>query len=85
MRRGFTVVEMSVVIVLIGLLLALTLPTVSRWMDRLATERAVLELATFYNRARFAAIFRSTRVRLEFSADSLRAVYEGLTDSVFLQ
>lgn len=85
MRRGITVVELLAVLAMIGLLLVLGLPTVSQWMDRLATERAALELASFYNRGRFAAIFRSTRVRLEFAPDSLRAVFEGVTDSVFLR
>ena len=38
----------------------------------------------FYHRARFAAIFRAQRVRIEFGQDSLRATLEGVEDSTFL-
>ena len=46
-------------------------------------SRAGHEVAVFYQGARFGAISRATRVRLELSGDSLLAVYEGARDSVF--
>jgi prepilin-type N-terminal cleavage/methylation domain-containing protein len=86
MRRGVTIVELLTVITVIGILLGVALPRFAGWMDQLAVSRAAVELASFYNRARFGAIFRSTRVRLEFTADSLVAVYESAGgDSTFIQ
>lgn len=86
MRRGVTIIELLTVLTLVGILCGVALPRVGGWMDRLAVTRSATELASFYNRARFGAIFRSTRVRLVFSADSLVAVYESVRgDSVFLR
>lgn len=86
MRRGLTIVELLTVMTIIGILLGIALPRFAGWMDRLAVSRAAIELASFYNRARFGAIFRSTRVRLEFTADSLVAAYERARgDSTFIQ
>lgn len=62
---------------MMGALSLLLLPRVGTWLDRLAAERAAAETATFYTRARFAAIFSSERVRVEFATDTLRAVREG--------
>lgn len=85
MRRGVTLLELIVVLAMIGLLLALALPRLAGWLDWLAVDRATQEVAAFHRTARFAAILRSQPVRLDFSADSLRATLEGPTDSVFLR
>ena len=85
MRRGVTLAELAVVLAIVGTLCALALPRVTRWLDWIAVDRATTEVASFYATARFAAIYRDQRVRLEFRADSLRAVFEGVTDSVFLR
>jgi len=84
MTRGFTLIEIVVVVLLCGMLVGVATPRLGRWMDRLAAEQAAAEIASFYQRARFTAVFRSTRVRLEFAEDSLRGVLEGVTDSTFL-
>ena len=67
-----------------GALTAIVAPRFSQVRDRLATERAARDLVTFYRQARYAAIYRGTRVRMEFLPDTLRAVYERATDSIFL-
>lgn len=77
--------ELVVVLVVVGALLALSLPRLARWLDWLAVDRAAQEIAAFHRTARFAAILRSQRVRLDFSGDSLRATLEGPPDSVFLR
>jgi prepilin-type N-terminal cleavage/methylation domain-containing protein len=84
MRRGFTLIELLVVVTIGGVLVSLVAPHWARYQDRLAVHQAAAEVASFYSAARYAAIVRSQRVRLEFAADVLRAVYEGVVDSTFL-
>jgi len=85
MQRGTTLLEIVTVVTLVGLLSVLAAPRASRWMDRIAVRRAADEAAVFYGAARFGAIMRGSRVRLEFRAESLAAFYEGLKDSLFLR
>ncbi|MBI2615106.1 MAG: prepilin-type N-terminal cleavage/methylation domain-containing protein [Gemmatimonadetes bacterium] len=85
MRRGVTLPELAMVLAIVGVLSALAFPRAASWLDRIAVSRAAGEVAAFYQTARFAAIFRSQRVRLELGQDSLRAVFEGPRDSVFLK
>lgn len=80
-----TLVESVMVLTLIGLLTALAFPRFAGWLDWLAVRRSVEEAATFYSAARFGALMRGSRVRIEFRADSLTAYYEAATDSLFLQ
>ena len=84
MRRGVTLLEVISVITVIGIVMAVAAPHIAPWRDQRAASRASRELATFYNQARMSAIFRGSQVRLEFAADTLRAVFEGVADSVFL-
>jgi prepilin-type N-terminal cleavage/methylation domain-containing protein len=85
MRRGVTLAELVVVLAIVGTLSALAFPRAARWLDWIAVDRATGELASFYQTARYAAIYRDERVRVELGEDSLRAVFEGVTDSVFLR
>lgn len=73
-----------VVLAVMGIVSAYAVPRLGRWLDRLAVHRATTELVSFYNRARMTAIFRSSTVRLEFTAGSLRAVLEGVSDTVVI-
>jgi prepilin-type N-terminal cleavage/methylation domain-containing protein len=83
MQRGVTLVEMIVVLLILGCLAGWAVPKVSAWADWIAVEGASREVATFYTAARFAAAQRGTRIRVQFAADSLRSVFEGVHDSVF--
>jgi prepilin-type N-terminal cleavage/methylation domain-containing protein len=85
MRRGVTLPELAVVLAIAGVLSVLAFPRAAEWLDRIAVSRAAGEVAAFYQTARFAAIFRAQRVRLEVSGDSLRATFEGAADSLFLR
>ena len=84
MRRGFSLPEIVVVLGVTGTLLVLATPPFVRWRDAAAVHEASWEVISFYHTARYAALLRATRVRLEFGPDTLRAVYEGVTDSTFL-
>jgi prepilin-type N-terminal cleavage/methylation domain-containing protein len=85
MPRGVTLIEVLVALLLVSLLSLLAAPRWAQFRDRRAVDRAASHLAMFYASARYAAILRAHQVRLEFSADTLRAVYEGAGDSVFLE
>ena len=84
MNRGVTLVEVLMVVTLVGVLSALGVPRVFRVQDRIMVARAASEVASFYHAARYGAILRARMVRIEFGAETLRAVYEGVTDSTFL-
>lgn len=83
MRLGFTLFEVSLVLVVGALLSALAFPPVRRTLDQIATDRASGEVLMFYNEARLAAVSRSTAVEIAFSEDTLWATYRGVRDSLF--
>ncbi len=85
MRKGVTLSELVTTLAIVSALTAVAVPRMAGWMDRIAVSRAGGEITAFYQTARFAAIFHSQRTRLELGRDSLRAVFEGPTDSVFLK
>ncbi len=84
MKTGFTLIEMLAVLALLTILAALSLPRLAGWTDRRAVRQAAGEVASFYGRARMAAVFSGRHVRVEFAADSLRAVSREADDSTFL-
>jgi prepilin-type N-terminal cleavage/methylation domain-containing protein len=85
MKRGFTLVETLMVVVIVGILVTLGTPRIGNALDQLAVARSVQETIAFYRSTRFAAIVGGRPVRIEFSADSLVGVFEGYPDSVFMQ
>jgi prepilin-type N-terminal cleavage/methylation domain-containing protein len=84
MARGFTLIEVLTVVLIVGIVATVGTPTVIHAFDRLAVARAVNETTSFYRTARLAAVLYGRPVRVEFSADDLRAVFEGPPDSTFL-
>ncbi len=82
MQRGFTLIEMAIVLVLIGILAGLSGPRLAGYVDQLAVRRAKDETAAFYNRVRIAAAYRAVRLRIGFTEDSLTAIAEGTSDSI---
>jgi type II secretory pathway pseudopilin PulG len=79
-----SLVELVVVLVIVGTLTGLVVPRWSGYRDRAVVSRATSEVASFYHQARYGAILRAQTVRIEFGAETLRAVYEGVQDSTFL-
>jgi hypothetical protein len=67
-----------------GLLTMVAVPRFAAVHDWLVVDRVAQEVASFYYQARQGAVLQMQRVRMEFAADSLVAVYEGRADSTFL-
>jgi prepilin-type N-terminal cleavage/methylation domain-containing protein len=85
MPRGWTLLELLVVLAVTALLAGLTLPRLADWLDHIAVRRASGETAAFYATARFAAVLQATPVRVEFGPGRLVAAFEGPHDSTFLE
>jgi prepilin-type N-terminal cleavage/methylation domain-containing protein len=85
MRRGVTLVEIVTVLTLVGLAAGLAVPRLGGWRTRLAVHQSTEEAAAFYAAARFGALLRGSRVRIELRPDSFVAFYEAVTDSLFLR
>lgn len=83
MRRGTTLIELLIALIATAVIIAISVPTMARQLDRIAVQRAMNELSGFYHSARLAAVVRGQQIRLSFGADSLVASYVGL-DSAFL-
>lgn len=83
--RGFSVFELVLVVVVMALLAAVTLPTAWRIGDRVAVRRAARETALFYHAARQRALLTGGLVRIAFAADTLRATLVGPPDSTLLR
>jgi prepilin-type N-terminal cleavage/methylation domain-containing protein len=84
MERGYTLIEVVTVVLVIGIVAAVGTPSLIDAFDRLAVARAVNETRSFYRTARLAAVLHGRRVRVEFSSDEFRATFEGFPDSTFL-
>ena len=72
MSKGFTLLELMVVLLIVAVLLAFWLPRAERLIDWLETERAVRDVTTALAVGRNGAVLHSTRARIEFAPDSLR-------------
>lgn len=72
MHKGFSLIELAFVLSIIVVLSAVGLPRLQPFLDRIATERAALEITTALAMAREGAIARSTRARLIIDADTLK-------------
>jgi len=75
--RGFTLVELLVVLVIMAVVLSLGVPRLGSALDRIATDGAARDVTTAIAAARAAAVLQGTRARLRIAADSLRVDREG--------
>jgi prepilin-type N-terminal cleavage/methylation domain-containing protein len=80
MRRGYTVVELTLVLAIIGLILGIALPRLAPLADSWTAEQAAQAVVLAHRRARIAAILMSRPLVLTVAADSLRIAT--LSDSV---
>jgi prepilin-type N-terminal cleavage/methylation domain-containing protein len=59
MRHGFTLPELLLILALVGILLGLAVPPLSRAMDRIEVQAAANHIAAAHSRARLLAITQS--------------------------
>lgn len=71
MRRGLTLLELLLAIVISGLILGIALPQFGQVRDRLMVDEQVWRIVSAHRRARIAAILESQEVVLSVAADSL--------------
>ncbi|HEY7192607.1 MAG TPA: prepilin-type N-terminal cleavage/methylation domain-containing protein [Gemmatimonadales bacterium] len=79
MAKGFTLLELLVVVVIAGVLLGFWLPRAARLQDWLETERAARDVTTALAVGRNGAVMQSTRARVVIAPDTLRIDRLGLT------
>jgi len=84
MPRGFTFIELIIVLVVSALVMATLVPRTAPLLDRASVSRATSEVEAFFRVARWSATYHGSTVRLQFDSDSLVAIFEGPPDSVFL-
>lgn len=71
MVRGFTLLELAIVLVIAGFVLALSMPPVRRALDHLAADGAARDVTTLLATARQTAVAQGRRARLRVDAESL--------------
>jgi Tfp pilus assembly protein FimT len=71
MRRGATLLELVLTLILLGLMLIIALPRLGGLADSLAVDRAAQEIAAAHRRARMSAILRSHVIELTIDATAL--------------
>jgi prepilin-type N-terminal cleavage/methylation domain-containing protein len=68
--RGFTLLELMVTIILIGILLVMSLPSITGMMRDRRTNQAAQEAAILYRRARATALGRGGAVLVRYATDA---------------
>lgn len=71
MRRGFTLLEIALVLAVIGLTFGIALPRLDALWNSLAVSRAAEEIVAAHRRARVLAVLRGRPVLLSVTRDSL--------------
>ena len=71
MRRGVTLIELTCIIVILGIMSAIMLPVAARPLTTIAVESAAHQLVRAHMRARMAALRTNRVALLRLTADSL--------------
>ena len=70
-RTGVTLIEVAVVVVLIGILVGITYPSVAGAMTKASARSAQTSVATYLARARSVAVQRGLRTRMILSGNTI--------------
>jgi prepilin-type N-terminal cleavage/methylation domain-containing protein len=65
-QRGFTLIEFLIVVAIVGLMIAITIPSFGRMRRRMALQAAAAELRTQFHQVRSRAITRNAYCALKF-------------------
>lgn len=71
MERGFTLLELAIVLVIAGFVLALSVRPARRALDHIAADGAARDVTTLLAVARQTAVAQGRRARLRVAAESL--------------
>ncbi len=71
MRRGMTLLELALILVIVGLMLAVALPRLRGYADGLAVDHAALDIIAAHRRARISAILQSRVIELTIDGNDL--------------
>jgi Tfp pilus assembly protein FimT len=83
MKRGATLLELTLMLVVLGLLLAIALPRLNGVTDGLAVNGAAQDIVAAHRRARITAILNSRVVELTIAADDLSIRPRGATTDLW--
>ena len=71
MRRGITLPELCLTLLIVGVVVTIALPRIQRVNDSLAVDRAAQEIAAAHRRARMAAVLQSRPLELTIDPGNL--------------
>ena len=69
MKRGFTLIELSVTLLILALAVGVTAPSIARGVDAVRTRAEVAGIATFLRGARDHAVTRNRKYEVRISMD----------------
>jgi prepilin-type N-terminal cleavage/methylation domain-containing protein len=83
MRSGFTLSEMMLVVALIGILVGIGIPPLSRALDRVEVASAVSHIVAAHTRARLMAVTRSRVMTLAVDSLALTIRERGFSEPLW--
>ena len=81
-RNGFTLIEMVIVIVVMGLILAIAMPKLTNWSSGASARAARTAATSLLAKARASAIQNTRPTRAEFNGTNGAVVVVGTTDTL---
>jgi type IV fimbrial biogenesis protein FimT len=72
MAKGFSLIEVVIVLLIVAVVAAAGLPSLRPYVDRIVTDQAAREITTAIAVGRHGAVMQATRARVTIAADTLR-------------